>query len=69
MDVKRKERPDKRGKSSVRKKFENKAQGRRVGQLDERGNMKDRQCELPHVWQRVRQWYLLESAKGRGESI
>ena len=65
VEAKQTARPEKRGKSSFCKKFESKAQGRRVGQIDERGKMKTSQREFPHLWERLKQQYQLESAKGR----
>ena len=65
VGAKRKARPDKRGKRSSWKKHESQAQGRRVGQVDERGKMNTNSREFRHLWERLRQWYQLESAKGR----
>ena len=58
-------RPDKRGQSSVWKKLESKSQGRRAGQIDERGKMKLKPREFPHLWERLKQPYQLKLAKGR----
>ena len=64
--LKRKARPDKRGQRSFWKKFEVKAQGRRVGQINERGKMKTKRRDFPHLWERLRQQqYQLKLANGR----
>ena len=69
VEAKQTARPEKRGKSSFWKKFESKAQGRRVGQVDEGGKMKTKTREFPHVWERLRQWYQLESAEDSELSV
>ena len=56
VEAKREKRPDKRGKRSFLKKFESKSQGRRVGQVGERGKLKTKGRELPRLWERLRQW-------------
>ena len=33
--------------------------------VGERGKLKTKEREFPHWWERLRQWYKLESAKGR----
>ena len=65
VEAQRKERPGNRGKGRCWKKFVRRAEGRRVGQFDERGKMKTKTRDFPHLWERLRQWYQLESAKGR----
>ena len=42
-----------------------KAKGRRVGQFDERGKMQNRQRDVLHLWERLRQQYQLKFANGR----
>ena len=53
VEAKQTARPDKRGRMRYWKKFMPKAEGRRLGQLDERGKMKCNQCEFPHMWERL----------------
>ena len=67
LEARRKAMPNKGGKRNFWKRMESTAQGRRVGQVNERGKMKTCSREFPHLWERLRQWYQIESQRQAAE--